>query len=305
MLFALIYIIYNKRQYQLYENNIIRIYYNGFWPNFNTTHFNKLFELVYNKKIINDTPENSTILVESLFSNSMLNTKKWEYTYFFRGESEINIPYDQSQYDCILGTTKINNKYIPFPLFLLTTLEHIDYHYTFPIKNKLVVPNINGILIIVGGNDIVPIRKEIIKRLEDFKLPLYFGGKYRNNIGGSIESEFGTPEFYKILSNYKFILTFENSSEDYYISEKIFHGFMSNTIPIYWGSKKIDTFFNKNRYINIDNIYSDDWINNIIILMNNDQLYLNMVNQNVYPIENKSIITINTIANDIKKLITN
>lgn len=63
------------------------------------------------------------------------------------------------------------------------------------------------------------------------------------------------------LSKYNFSFIIENSKSDYYFTEKIIDCFITGTIPIYWGAKKIDEFFNINGIIIIDSI--DDIINKI------------------------------------------
>ena len=90
---------------------------------------------------------------------------------------------------------------------------------------------------------------------------------------------------------------------------------MCNTVPIYWGSSKIHEFFNKHRFINVGRAESadaestesaesadaDDWIRQIQSLLDNDEKYLHMLNQNVYTgTNNESIINIKTVANEIK-----
>jgi hypothetical protein len=44
---------------------------------------------------------------------------------------------------------------------------------------------------------------------------------------------------WKVVSQYKYSLTIENSVEDYYISEKIFDALICGSMPIYYGSDKI------------------------------------------------------------------
>lgn len=53
------------------------------------------------------------------------------------------------------------------------------------------------------------------------------------------------PIEYKIegLKNYRFSIVMENSIQDDYFTEKIIDCFLSGTIPIYWGSKNIEKYF--------------------------------------------------------------
>lgn len=302
---------YNNYRIDKYTNSTqdsIKVYYNGFWPGFTSDNkfFTDLFILVFNKNIIEGTIDNADILVESVFGPSVLNHKNYKYTIFFTGESEINRPIlNKDKYTCVLGGVSSKNNII-CPLYIYFTYIDMNYHYSFPIKSLEMSKPLNkknGILIIISninGKE----RNACINKLEQANIPLFFGGKYKNNIGGPIDAPHGSPEFLKIISEYKFYLSMENSSEEYYITEKILYGFMADTIPIYWGSKNIHKFFNKNRFINVDNIDSDDWVNKIITLQNDDDLYISMLNENIYPNEyNTSIVTINTVAEEIKQKI--
>jgi hypothetical protein len=111
-------------------------------------------------------------------------------------------------------------------------------------------------------------------------------GECLNNTG--IYASHDRYEFEKLVSQYKFIITFENCQKNMYITEKILHGYYSLSIPIYWGSKNIHNFFNKNSFIYI-NEYNETNIKNaidkIIEIDNNDDLYLNMVNQPVFNLD--------------------
>ena len=59
-------------------------------------------------------------------------------------------------------------------------------------------------------------------------------------------------EFLKILNKYKFVLTFESSICENYISEKIFNVFHAKSIPIYQGAPNITRYINKNSFLPYD-----------------------------------------------------
>ena len=86
-------------------------------------------------------------------------------------------------------------------------------------------------------------------------------------------------ELLNIFNKYKFILAFENSYNDGYITEKIFNCFFAKTIPIYKGSNIIKNYINESSFIDINN---NNDIENIIqlikLLNNNEELYNNYIN---------------------------
>ncbi len=73
-------------------------------------------------------------------------------------------------------------------------------------------------------------------------------GKYMPNIPADIiyvpARVNEQDEYIKLLSQYKFMITFENNSLAYYNTEKIFNAFMAGTVPIYWGDPLIDAVYN-------------------------------------------------------------
>ena len=60
---------------------------------------------------------------------------------------------------------------------------------------------------------------------------------------------YNSPEMLLIFNKYKFIISFENSHTDGYITEKIFNVFLSKSIPIYDGAPDVSRFINKKSFI--------------------------------------------------------
>lgn len=103
------------------------------------------------------------------------------------------------------------------------------------------------------------------------------GGRYMNNVGGSVLDKRAFQR------NYKFSIAFENSSISGYTTEKIGDAFAAYTIPIYWGSPDIAKEFNTDAFINCHDYDSfDDVVNYIKKIDNDDELFLKMINQPVF-----------------------
>jgi hypothetical protein len=97
----------------------------------------------------------------------------------------------------------------------------------------------------------------------------------------------------------------ENTWQETYITEKIVNGFLANTIPIYWGTNKVFDYFNKDRFIYIENTNNESIVNvikQIGFLMKNSDKYLEMVNK---PIFRDGFLnrTIDDIASDMKEFL--
>ncbi len=82
---------------------------------------------------------------------------------------------------------------------------------------------------------------------------------------------------------YKFSIAFESVDMSGFISEKISDAFDAGTIPIYMGDPHVSEIFNKEAYIDVhDYVDFDEVIEKIKELDNDDEKYLDMVNQPVF-----------------------
>lgn len=302
----------------------MKIYINGFWNGFientdpiNFFFFKNVLSKVFNEDIEIGNVAESDILLESIFSDkTFLNYKKWKYTIFFNGESAkrtVNVllknNFDRLKnipnYDCILSGrfTDISKKIVNVPLFIpyIYSNNYLDILQNKERKNKIVPTK--GICAIISNGEPELIRNYILDKLDKvFKID--YAGRYKNNVS-KISGSYNSDELINFISQYKFVITMENTKQETYITEKIINGFLSNTIPIYWGSDNIYDYFNENGFINIkDN--SDECINNAINqiqeIMSNDEKYLKIVNEPVFKNEilNRTILD---ISHDIKNIL--
>ena len=79
----------------------------------------------------------------------------------------------------------------------------------------------------------------------------------------------------KFFNQYKFIICFENSKTNGYITEKIFNVFHARSIPIYDGAPDIDNYINKKAYIK----FGDSTVNKVCLLNSSKQLYERVINE--------------------------
>ena len=83
---------------------------------------------------------------------------------------------------------------------------------------------------------------KLLKANKRFRVDKY--GKMVNNF---VENKIDT------LKNYKFQIVLENSKIDGYFSEKIIDCFLTGTIPIYWGTDTVYSYYDKRAIINFNN----------------------------------------------------
>jgi len=107
------------------------------------------------------------------------------------------------------------------------------------------------------------------------------------------KSCYNSPELISIYSQYKFIICFENSKTDGYVTEKIFNVFLSGSIPIYDGAPNITDYIVPGSFIQYDN----NIVKKITMLANNKDLYNAVVNKNKTKELDYSLIDLNLTTN--------
>ncbi|MDZ4710674.1 MAG: glycosyltransferase family 10, partial [Saprospiraceae bacterium] len=169
-------------------------------------------------------------------------------------------------------------RHFRFPLFglycnpdeLIINTEKKISLYEWKLKNKFCC--------IVVSNPNAKERIEFYTELSKYKT-IDSGGKWNNNV------EIGPSHIDKLnfIRNYKFVISFENSSYPGYTTEKIIEPLMINSIPIYWGNPLIEKDINLGRIINVHSYDSiNDVIQEIIAIDNDDLLALEIVNAPIF-----------------------
>jgi len=288
----------------------MKIYFNGWFsgfinrenPGITVDFFLELFKKVYNEDCEISNIDDSEILCEFDMlldcPGSFLNLKKWRHTYLFNGESTMRC--NKSLYDVVLWGERNYNNVINVPLFIPYIYTNNFVDRLSQSKNINIVPNKDICVIISNSGGIV--RNTFLNELEKV-VKIDYAGNYKNNIGGCIKYRYNSEEFLNFIKEYKFVISMENSKEDTYITEKIIHGLLANTIPIYWGSNRVFDYFNEKRIINLNSIEDiENTINKILNILNDNNEWLSIVNENNFS-NNKLDRNIDTIAEDIRCLI--
>lgn len=292
----------------------MKVFFNGWYggffektnPGLHVQFFLDLFKKVYNQDCQVGTLEESSILCEFCMlinTKTKLKEKKWKHTFMMSGESYTN-KYE-SQYDCVLWMERNHKNIINMPL-------HIPYIYTNNFLDKLEnqnkredIPKNDALVIISNPNG--KVRNKFLSLLEK-KMNVTYAGRYKNNIGHLLPWDYNKPEFKNFVSQFKFIISMENTQYETGITEKIVHGMLSQIIPVYWGSPRIYDYFNKDRFLNLekdDETTMSNLINKMIDIKNNNKKWLDIVNQKIFPGDGKMWRTIEEISNDIKCLLFN
>lgn len=224
------------------------------------------------KNLLRDNECNIMICIENI-KNPLFNFYEHYNKYNEYGNEKIRI-FIYSHIDKLIK----NDKYIAIPAIYCRInyfnlkydfyKNHTDLNCSFENKKFCLAINQSNL-----NSNISHIKKLLsqIENIDDIKIY----SKIINN-----ESCYNSLELLKILNRYKFIICFENSYLDGYITEKIFNCFFAKTIPIYSGSKIITRFFNINSFINLENNNFNDYISIIKNINSDKDLYDKYINNN-------------------------
>lgn len=77
-------------------------------------------------------------------------------------------------------------------------------------------------------------------------------GKWKRNVDIIIpDREREQEDYYKLIGQYRFMITCENHSLAWYNTEKIYNAFAAGTVPIYWGDPLITDVYNPACFVHI------------------------------------------------------
>lgn len=125
----------------------------------------------------------------------------------------------------------------------------------------------------VVSNDKCEIRNAFFTELSKYK-HIDSGGSVFNNIGGLVDNK------RNFIRDYKFVISFENSSYPGYTTEKVYESLVEDCVPIYWGNPLIAKDFNTKSMVNCHNYSSfSEVIEHIKVLDNDKELYLKYLSE--------------------------
>lgn len=124
----------------------------------------------------------------------------------------------------------------------------------------------------VYSNPGCPERNNFFEALSKYKR-VDAGGRALNNLGYQVSHKV------RFLEDYKFTISFENSSAPGYVSEKIFEPMVANSLPIYWGNPWIADDFNPKSFLDVTGLSVGDAVERVVALDRNDDAYLELLSE--------------------------
>ena len=261
----------------------IRIDFIDFWPNIKKTD-NYFYNLLSEHYIVIIDEENPELIFYSCFGKDHL--KYSCKRILFVGE---NIRPDLTGADFIFSFDFISNKkHYRLPLYLLYIDDHKMNDKIYLLKSKKELIEIwnkkTKFCCMVVSNPRASMRIEFFKELSKIMI-VDSGGKVLNNIGGRVNDKM------EFINDYKFVISFENSLQNGYTTEKILEPIMTDSIPIYWGNEKIGVDFNTERFINFHDFNTQEQLVEYLIHINNNpEIAIEMLLKPVLGNENVSCL---------------
>jgi hypothetical protein len=224
----------------------------------------------------------------------------------YSGESFFNNP---EKFDIMLGPTVKRDNYIPFILGYHYILVHNIDISIFTTKRLLNKPK-DKFCIFTVSNPRCEQRNKFFHKLSKYKF-IHSCGKAFNNTTCPGDN-FWYKEYIDFISGFKFMICFENSSADYYFTEKCINAFLGGAIPIYWGCPQTSEFINMDSILYLPPNYTEkdeeELIAKIIELDNNDELYRQTYEQTFFNMINSKlpdIFNLQVIKSNIQTVLSN
>lgn len=285
----------------------MRFFINGFWGGFlektDGVHCG-IFEMIFkralgcNIEFTNDI-HSADALLESHFSQSVLHLRPWSLSVFFSGEASIALPAHHRSYTIVLGAQPSEGNYVPLPLALCYDIcKPVEYPTTIQS-----VPPKNVCAVISSPITDGRYRYKFIEELQKHGIQVDMWGGYGNNTGRSIEGSYFEQPIIHLFSQYKIVLALENTEAPNYITEKILNPLRAGTIPVYFGSSRVNEYISAERFIQVHPNNAVNVINTIQTLCTNQEEWLKIVNKPIFMKTSHQML--DKVVEEINILLTN
>ena len=195
----------------------------------------------------------------------------------------------KGEYAIICNNIKGKN-ILNLPFFL--QVKHIlDNLYILETDKAINLEKKKKFCCIIISNESAFDRIDFFKKLSKYKKVDCFGKTSLTNSDNKLLPK-GWSNNSKFFSQYRFVISFENSFEEDYITEKLPNVMLANSIPIYRGAPNVSEYFNSESFINYDNYEKsyDKMIKKIIELDRDNKKYKKFLSQKWLTRKNKKNI---------------
>lgn len=242
----------------------IKINFGYFWPSFKKE--DNFISRILSKSYIVEISDDPELYFFTHCYNGKRDYLKFKCHRVFIGWE--NERADWRICDYVLDSDFVNNnpRHKRYPLWASWNPEQL-----LSPKNSAVFHSKSKFCCMLVSNAKAKERIDFFQALSTYK-KVDSAGRYLNNIGRSVNDKMD------FIKDYKFVISFENSSYPGYTTEKLIEPMLVGSIPVYWGNSDVGIDFNSKSFVNINDFSSyQEAINYIIELDNDEQKYQAMV----------------------------
>lgn len=263
---------------------------------------------VYFKKLLDPLNIKKNVYIHNVF-NSL------PYEGEYKGKNDVHILVNGETRDkgnlenydvkLIMEETDIEKGIICHPLFIMDSYAY-NYWPRYMSVRKPVEKKKFCIFVVTNGSN--NIRNRFFEKLSMYK-KVDSGGSLFNNIGmmAPKNDEYkGNYSYYNFLSEYKFMICFENTNKPNYLTEKLANAYLGNTVPIYWGASKVRKWFNKDAILQLEESGSEEEMDRLIERIkeiDNDDILYDEIYRRPLMYEISEELKLESIRENIKKII--
>ncbi len=227
---------------------------------------------IYHTAKLLSLKKNINLLIEKANPDFLKNKRRNILTYFRSNQQRKN------EYAILTNNCK-NDNVLNFPLFF--AYNHNKKKDFIIIKKKRLYEKKKHFCAFIVSNERSKGRIRFFHELNKYKEVHSYGRVLNNRTPPkkfiSRKNDFLNYELYR---DYKFVICFENSIANDYITEKLSNAMLGNSIGIYQGAPNIGEFFNTKSFINFHDYGSyDKMIEKVIELDQDDEKYYKMLRE--------------------------
>ena len=200
----------------------------------------------------------------------------------FVTEEACSADFNECDYAITFDNMTFGDRFLKRPLWLE---EQRFYNHYYEISDKAALNR--KFCNFIYNNDSngfgTEFRNRFAQILSKYK-PIDCPGKVLNNMKTGLLDRFDCDwrkSKVEYLREYKFTISFENTSYPGYTTEKVLHPLIAHSVPIYWGDPLVEDVINKNAIINCNGYEEnlEEIVEKIIEIDNDDEKYLNMLHE--------------------------
>lgn len=275
-----------KEDYNNINENKIKMF--NFW-NMGEEEKNKIIS-IFNDFLSQETLNTyNEVHIYSVFGNLNFEKNPENLYIQYSGESYNNEP---SKFDINLiadehydkNNKSATMKTILFPHGYFNIL-FTDMNMNYLLERRILQKPKTRFCLFCVGNGGNWVRNDFFEKLSKYKT-VDSCGSFMNNMPDNERCPSETIKYLEYISQYKFMICFENKGHRNYFTEKLFNAYFGETIPVYWGCTNVNDYINTDSILYLKNDHQEqdieNLINEIIYLDNNDEEYHKKYNQQLF-----------------------